>query len=59
MVNNIQETSDETKQKFEALRREFDEKYRSASLSNDITNGDVQLLRDKMDEFKQRMNGLE
>ena len=59
MINNIQETLDETKQEFKELRQEFDEKYRSSSLSNDITNGEVQILRDKMDEFEQRMNGLE
>ena len=59
MINNIQETLDETKQEFELLRQEFDEKYRSTILSNDITNGEVQILRDKMDKFEQRMNGLE
>ena len=59
MINNIHETLDETKQEFEALRQEFDEKYRSASLSNDITNGEVKVLRDKIDEFRKRINALE
>ena len=59
MINSIQETLDETKQEFEELRQEFDEKYRPTSFFNDITNGEVQTLRDKTDEFEQRMNGLE
>ena len=52
MINDILQTLDKA-------RQEFDEKYRSSSLSNDNTNGDVQLLRDKMDGLEQRMNGLE